>query len=241
MKEKDCWKIVEAILEHCDRLLLHGPPGTGKTHAATRLGMKPKQRAYSLTLTEETPAAELRGHYILTDGQYKWQDGPAIAAWRNGSRLVVNEIQRGGPDVHALLLAITDDPKLAQIDLPNGETVRPKEGFTCIATMNGDPKELLDPALLDRFSVNVLIDRVNPEAIAQLPADLQKVACKTAMLKDEERRLSVRAWYAFNALQRSLSSAHGEEDALKIAAQAVFNERANEALDALKLSKTKIG
>ena len=61
MKEaKDCWTIVEAILEHCDRLLLYGPPGTGKTWAGTRMGMKPKQRAYSVTLTEETPAQGIR-------------------------------------------------------------------------------------------------------------------------------------------------------------------------------------
>ena len=236
--ETKCWQIVEAILKHCDRLLLYGPPGTGKTHAASRLGVNAKQRTYSVTLTEETPAAELRGHYILKDGKYVWQDGPAIAAWRNGSRLVVNEIQRGGPDVHALMLAITDDPKLAQLDLPSGEKMTPAAGFSCIATMNGNPKELLDPALADRFAISVLIDAVNPEAIAQLPQDLQTVAIKTALVEDEERRISIRSWYAFNHLMQRLSSEIGESEALKIASFAVFNERANEAMDALKLAKS---
>jgi MoxR-like ATPase len=224
-------------------MLLHGPPGTGKTHAATRLGINKGKRVFSVTLTEETPAAELRGHYILKGGQYVWQDGPAVAAWRAGTRLVVNEIQRGGPDVHALMLAITDDPKLAQLDLPSGEKIVPADGFSCIATMNGNPKELLDPALSDRFAVSVHIDRVNPEAIKCLPEDLQKVAVKTALVDEEERRISIRAWYAFSALRQALSvkSNLNDGEALKMAAMAVFNTRANEALDALKLAKTKVG
>ena len=103
---------------------------------------------FSITLTEETPAAELRGHYILKDGKYVWHDGPAVAAWRCGGRLVINEIQRGGADVHSLLLNITDDIEIAEMDLPSGEKVKPTKSFMCVATMNGDPKELLDPALL---------------------------------------------------------------------------------------------
>jgi cobaltochelatase CobS len=150
-KEQTCWDIVSAILSCSVRTLLYGPPGTGKTHAACRLGLHNGQRVFSVTLTEETPAAELRGHYILKEGRYIWQDGPAIAAWRCGGRLVVNEIQRGGSDVHALLLAITDDLTIAELDLPSGEKVKPSPRFTCVATMNGDPKEQLDPALVDRF------------------------------------------------------------------------------------------
>src|ERR1043166_2198254 len=96
-KEQTRWDIVAAVLNHSNRTLLHGPPGTGKTHAACRLALNNGQRVFSLTLTEETPAAELRGHYILRAGTYQWQDGPAVAAWRGGGRLVVNEIQRGGP------------------------------------------------------------------------------------------------------------------------------------------------
>lgn len=240
-KEQTCWDIVSAILNHSTRTLLYGPPGTGKTHAACRLGLNNGQRVLSLTLTEETPAAELRGHYILKDGKYVWHDGPAVAAWRCGGRLVVNEIQRGGADVHALLLAITDDPAIAEIDLPSGEKVKPQPGFTCVATMNGEPKEQLDPALLDRFCVAIQIDKVHPDAVKQLPEDVQQAAERTALIENDERRISVRAWYAFAQLRKDLAQLHGQEEAQRLAALAVFNSRAQDALDALTIGKAEVG
>lgn len=239
--ERTCWDIVSAVLCHSNRTLLHGPPGTGKTHAACRLGLTNGQRVFSLTLTEEAPAAELRGHYILWDGRYIWQDGPAVAAWRCGGRLVVNEIQRGGPDVHALLLAITDDPTIAELDLPSGEKVKPKPGFTCVATMNGEPKELLDPALQDRFPISILIDKVHPDAVKQLPEDVRQAAERTALIDDEDRRISVRAWYAFAHLRESLQNGHPQPEAQKLAAEAVFSARAQDALDALMIGQSQPG
>lgn len=239
--EQTCWEIVSAILNHSHRTLLYGPPGTGKTHAACRLGLNSGQRVFSVTLTEETPAAELRGHYILKDGKYVWHDGPAIAAWRCGGRLVVNEIQRGSADVHALLLAITDDAAIAEMDLPSGEKVKPKDGFTCVATMNGDPQEQLDPALLDRFCVAIPIDKVHPEALKQLPDDVQRAAERTALIENQERRISVRAWHAFAHLREQLVRVHGQEEAQRLAATAVFNSRAQDALDALAIGKAEVG
>ena len=239
--ERTCWDIVSAVLSQSNRTLLHGPPGTGKTHAACRLGLNNGQRVFSLTLTEETPAAELRGHYILKDGKYHWQDGPAVAAWRCGGRLVVNEIQRGGPDVHALLLAITDDLTIAELDLPSGEKVKPNSGFTCVATMNGNPNELLDPALQDRFPVCINIDKVHPDAVKQLPEDVRQAAERTALIDNEERRVSVRAWYAFAHLRQKLLKLYPQEEAQKLAAEAVFSTRAQDALDALVIGHSQAG
>src|SRR4051794_2398115 len=96
----DCWTLTSKVLTVCNRLLLYGPPGCGKTYAATRLGLREDQTVASCTLTPETPAAEIRGFFVPrgNDG-FVWQDGPATAAWRSGGRLVLNEIDRGSGDL----------------------------------------------------------------------------------------------------------------------------------------------
>src|SRR5690606_39822128 len=38
------WEIVDAVLNHSPRILLMGPPGTGKTYAGTRLGLRSEER-----------------------------------------------------------------------------------------------------------------------------------------------------------------------------------------------------
>jgi MoxR-like ATPase len=227
VKLVDCWTLVEKVLPYSERLLLYGVPGTGKSRLAQGHGLKRDEQIFSVTLTEETPAAEIRGHWIPKGETYEFHDGAGIAAWRKGTRLVINEIDHASGDLMSILLAILDDPEIAMITLPSGETVRPTKGFRAIATMNGKPEDLPE-ALRDRFPVRVDCDKVHPGAIARLPKDLQKPAAGTVAIPDS-RGKSVRGWLAFAALRDSV----GEELAL----QAVFQEDANEVGKALKLNR----
>ena len=95
--------------------------------------------------------------------------------------------------------------------------------------------------MLDRFPVSINIDKVNPDAINQLPRDVQQAAEKTALIDEEERRISVRAWYAFARLREKLMKSLDEEEAIDFAARAVFNTRAGDALDALKIARSDVG
>jgi MoxR-like ATPase len=227
-KKIECWTIASAVLNQSPRVLLHGPPGTGKTYAATRFGLSCGQSVASCTLTPETPAAELRGFYVPRGNEFVWQDGPATTAWRTGGRLVLNEIDRATGDLLSFLLAICDDPLFAQLTLPNNETVRPAPGFTVVATMNSVPDDL-DFALLDRFPVRIHIDEVAPGALNSLPPDLRDIAAKSGVLADPARRVSFRTWSEFAKLRATI----GQE----VAARAVFGNRTDDIVNAFLIAK----
>jgi MoxR-like ATPase len=227
-KKFECWPIASAVLAHSQRVLLHGPPGTGKTYAATRLGLQNGQLVASCTLTPDTPAAELRGFYVPRGNEFAWQDGPAATAWRTGGRLVLNEIDRATGDLLSLLLAVCDDPLFAQLTLPSNETIRPAAGFTVVATMNAAPDDL-DFALLDRFPVRIHVDEVAPGALQSLPADLRDIAAKSGVLADASRRISFRTWSEFAKLRASIGA--------ESAARAVFGNRTDDIINAFLIAK----
>ena len=186
---------------------------------------------YSITLTEESSSAELRGHFIPKDGSFVWNDGPAIQAWRTGGRLVINEIDHASGDVLTFLHAIMDDPQIAQLTLPTdpAETVKPAEGFSVVATTNATP-DALPFALRDRFPVAIDVDEVNPKALEQLSEDLRSAVAETVVSDNEERRVSIRAWAEFDKLRDEF-----DED---IVAGAIFGHKATDVLNALRIGES---
>lgn len=232
----DCWEVADAVMGVSPRILLRGKPGTGKTYHAVHSALRPDQDVYTITMTEETPAAELRGHYVPKGSDFVWQDGPAITAWREGARLVINEIDRSSEDVLSLMYALLDDPDFAELTLPTGEKVRPAEGFQVIATMNGLPEDLPD-ALQDRLPVDLEITDVNPAAIERLPEDLREPAKNTALAKTSERGVSIRMWLEFASLREKLPAKLDDNElGIEIAAKAIFGDKAQDALTALTVS-----
>lgn len=230
MIAKDDWKVAEAVLPHSRSTLLYGIPGTGKTYAGQRVGVNNGEAVYSLYLTEYTPVTEVRGtiYPILTNGEreFKWIDGPALMAYRQGGRLVINEINQASDDCITFLLALLDSPESSKITLPSGEVIKPHKNFSVVATMNGEPSDLL-PALRDRFPVSIRISKPHPDAVKALPEDLQKHAASTSVL-EEERRVGIRQWMAFAALRENVDPI--------VAMSACFGNQADEILNAMTMS-----
>ena len=140
---KDCWELVESVLGKSRRVLLYGPPGTGKTYSAVKTNT-PKaysksaeeeiDNIYQITMTEDTASANLEGFYKPSStGTFEWHDGIAIQSWKNGGRLIINEIDHASPDAMTFLHAILDDQEIAMLTLnnDNNDTIHPKamEGF----------------------------------------------------------------------------------------------------------------
>jgi MoxR-like ATPase len=231
VKDSNCWTLTNLVLTIRPRppghVLLYGPYGTGKTYAAATCGVENDRPALVLNMTEDTGAAEIRGHYGVKGGDFTFLEGPMLMGWLQGVRVVVNEIEKCGPDALAAMLGFADDPKVACMTLPDGTTVRPLEGFHLVATSNAPP-EALDPALRDRFPIAIRVDRVHPDALAALPVRFRDAAANSGLLEDPERRVSIRAWNCLAHLWPRLG--------LELAAAAVFGDRAADVLAALKIA-----
>ena len=229
------WELHDLMLNAgVARMLTSGPPGVGKSYGPAKWAKTTGWEFMSITLTDQTPASELRGHFILKGHDFVWHDGLISRAWRLTNRGVkvlieINEIVEAGADVEVFLHNALDDPEFARIDLPTGETIRPTpENLIVVATMNGDPRQLRE-ALRDRFPVKLAITEPHPDAIMALPKDLRPLAIEmTRESKPKEQRLSIRPFVAYAQLRTKIEQ--------RAAAQAIFGADAHDILLALGLA-----
>jgi midasin (ATPase involved in ribosome maturation) len=227
-----CWRDVEdALAAGIDRLILFGPPGTGKTYAGLTFG-NTSQGAFRVICNEDMTAADVTGHYKPSGNDWKWQDGQVVKAWQGnglmGGRVVADEIDRASGDVLSLLLAMFDTPDSASWEHPEtGVHIRPLPGFSVVMTTNVEDMRELPQALKDRFPVAIRIDQPHPNGLLSLPADLRPAAQASADA-DRDRRFSLRAFQAFAKLRDQM----GVERAAKM----IFGSHADSIIDAIKIN-----
>jgi hypothetical protein len=245
-KATKSWADVALAIRHARRVLLWGPPGTGKSYIGA--GLRPDNaELFRLYLTMDTPAAEVRGHYLPNEqGGFSWHDGPGVAAWRSGGRLVIDEIDQASGDTLTLLMALLDDPESARLTLPTNELIVPDNNFTVVATTNQKPS-VLPEALLDRFDVVMHVPMPSPDAFkAKWYSDkLRDAAIKTIFLKEEagqnlikEARANKNRHVGLRAF-RAIDRIHGEgKIEIKDAARLVIGDDAGRWLmTALKIAE----
>jgi MoxR-like ATPase len=226
--EQVSWELVERALAsgQLGRLYLFGPPGIGKTYAAYHFG-RTQRGVYACTLTQETPAAELRGSWLPRGDAFVWHDGPVVRALREGARLVLNELSHASDDALAFLYPVLESTETARLTLPTGETVVPAAGFHVVVTDNEPPDQLPD-ALQDRFDALLELAEPHPAALAGLSEALRAVARRVLAL-DAERRVSVRRIGTLDRLRHELG--------LRDACTVVFGPgRGSQIYDALTLA-----
>jgi MoxR-like ATPase len=233
----DCWQDVQDVLDAgIDRLILHGPPGTGKTYAGLTIG-NVAAGSFRLECTEEMTQADITGTWMPNgQGTWNWMTGKAVKAWEGdgftGGRLVVDEIDKASGDVLALLLAMTDSPESCEWENPeSGRKVRPRQGFSVVMTTNVEDLRELPQALLDRFPIRRRINTPHPNGLLVLPEDLRGPAAASADA-DKDRRFSLRAFMAFDTLRKSI----GAERASKL----VFGKHSASILDAIRVNGVSV-
>lgn len=226
---EDAFLAAEIVGPHVRNVLLYGPAGTGKSRLARTCGVAYGARVHCALIHADLPAAELRGHYVpQSDGSLVWHDGPGVAAWRHGERLVLDELDHAGDDALSMVLALADNPETAMMELATtGEIIRPRDGFSVWATMNGHPDDLPAP-LLDRFPVHIYIPGPHPDAIQSLSPDIRALALTTANA-EESRRVGLRTWLEFDKIRGPV----GDEFAAKV----LFGTRWEELHQAISLAR----
>jgi MoxR-like ATPase len=228
-----CWRdFADVMSAGLTRVLLYGPPGTGKTFAALHFGVG-DTTVERLVCTEDLTSGEITGTWMPSGRNgFEWREGPAIRAWRGrggeGGRLVLDEVDRASGDALATLLAMTDSSASARWRNPDSlEWMQPGPEFSVVMTSNIDDLDDIPLALRDRFPVSIRVDQPHPSALASLSGDLRGPALMGS-LGAEERRISLRRFYAFDQLRRH----HGADRA----AQLVFGNVAQGVLDALHIA-----
>lgn len=224
------WERAAFALAHGNRVLLYGLPGTGKTYFGLTNALKGS--AYRLICTEEMTDADLIGCYKQNNqGTWTFAEGVGIKAWREGARLVVDEINRMNGDVESRMMALIDSTASSSWQHPDtGEVVKPHKNFSVVATMNGEPEDLA-PAILDRLIVRCAVNTPNPAALEALPQYLRNLATKMTAPNTEGRK-SLRAFVEFHAMYCASSN-------MTLSAQVVFPDDWKNMSDLLAVEASK--
>jgi len=225
----ECWtEFEDAINAGVNRIVLFGPPGTGKTYMGMHYGVPDGVLAHRLQCTVDMTEGKITGHMLpVSESKWEFNTGPLPRAWEEAGRVVVDEVDKVGGDAESLLLGMLDSPDSARWEHPITKKMwRPKEGFTAIMTTNLERMQDLPIALSDRFPVKIRINQPHPSALARLSQDIRRIAAASPDAKGE-RRFSLRAFEEFDKLRKQLGDAY--------AAKLIFRSQAQGILDAIKV------
>lgn len=152
-------------------VIISGPTGCGKTYPVIKLCEDLKRDLAVINITNLSDESSLMGSVQLENGNTYYKEGPVLSAMRKGQVLLLDEFDLATPENIMCLQTVLDGGDY--FVKYTGETVKPVDGFTVIATANtkglGDDTgtyigtNVLNEAFLERFIINYVIDYMHED------------------------------------------------------------------------------
>jgi MoxR-like ATPase len=177
---------------------ISGPTGNGKSTMVEQICAKHKKPLIRINLNMMTDEEQLIGSKTLEEGNVKIVEGPVLIAMRNGTTLLLDEIDAGSANTLLCLQPILEG-KPYYFKLKN-EMIVPAAGFNVIATANTKGKgsddgryigtNILNEAFLERFAVTFEQEYPN----AKIEVKIVKNLMETYSCLDEEFAETLVKW-----------------------------------------------
>lgn len=161
---------------------ISGPTGNGKSTMVEQICAKHKRPLIRVNLNMMTDEEQLIGSKTLEDGNVEIVEGPVLIAMRNGTALLLDEIDAGSANTLLCLQPILEG-KPYYFKLKN-EMIVPAEGFNIFATANTKGKgsddgryigtNVLNEAFLERFAVTFEQDYPNAKIEVKIIQNLME-------------------------------------------------------------------
>ena len=153
--ERNLLNLVRATSTRRFPILLQGPTSSGKTSMIEYLANISGNKFLRVNNHEHTDIQEYLGSYTSSvDGKLQYQDGVLVRALREGSWIVLDELNLAPTDVLEALNRLLDDNK--ELFIPETqEIIKPHENFMLFATQNPPGiyggRKVLSRAFRNRF------------------------------------------------------------------------------------------
>lgn len=161
---------------------ISGPTGNGKSTMVEQICAKHKRPLIRINLNMMTDEEQLIGSKTLEDGNVEIVEGPVLIAMRNGTTLLLDEIDAGSANTLLCLQPILEG-KPYYFKLKN-EMIIPTPGFNVLATANTKGKgsddgryigtNVLNEAFLERFAVTFEQDYPNAKVEVKIIKNLME-------------------------------------------------------------------